>query len=126
MHFGSIRLEMADNSLGSMPGFTVKNESSIPKGQRFKRFILKVAGMLRMLSRDNDAFIINKTPDVVYRTATDGGAMILDKYPRAEKEEKSKTATSGTAPILELQAKKKEKAKPGQRRPAASEVQCIA
>ena len=68
----------------------------------------------------------NKTPDVVYRTATDGGAMILDKYPRAEKEEKSKTATSGTAPILELQAKKKEKAKPGQRRPAASEVQCIA
>ena len=68
----------------------------------------------------------NKTPDVVYRTATDGGAMILDKYPRAEKEENSKTATSGTAPILELQAKEKERAKPGQRRPAASEVQCIA
>lgn len=26
----------------------------------------------------------NKTPNVVYRTATNGGAMILDKYPRAE------------------------------------------
>ena len=63
----------------------------------------------------------NKTPEVVYRTAIGGGAIILDKYPRAEKE--TETATSGKAPILELKAEIKEKAKPGQRRPAASEVE---
>ena len=56
----------------------------------------------------------NKTPDVVYRTALDGGAMILDKYPRAEKEEKSKTAISGTAPILELKEKIKDKKRQNQ------------
>ena len=46
----------------------------------------------------------HKTPDVVYQTAMGGGAMILDKYPRTTKEEKSKTATSVTAPLLEVQA----------------------
>lgn len=65
----------------------------------------------------------NKTPEVVYRTAIGGGAMILDKYPRAEKKTKSETATTEKAPILEFKAKIKEKAKPGQRRPAASEVE---
>jgi len=31
----------------------------------------------------------NEMPDVVYRTAIGGGAMILDKYPRARKDENS-------------------------------------
>jgi len=66
------------------------------------------------------------TPDVVYQTSIGGGAMIMDKYPRAEKEEKSKTATSVTAPILQVQAKIEKKAKPGQRCTAASEVKCTA
>ncbi|MCG3770527.1 MAG: hypothetical protein JW384_01677 [Nitrosomonadaceae bacterium] len=59
IHFGSIRLESVGNSLGSMSGFTVKNESSIPKGKKLKRFVQKADGMLRMLSRDSDAFIVN-------------------------------------------------------------------
>ncbi len=63
----------------------------------------------------------NKTPEVVYRTAIGGGAMILDKYPRAEKE--TENSNIGKAPILELKAEIKEKEKPGQRRPAASEVE---
>ena len=52
--------------------------------------------------------------------------MILDKYPRTTKQEKSKTATSVIALLLEVQAKNKEKAKPGQRCSAASEVKCTA
>ena len=31
------------------------------------------------------------TPDVVYRSGIGGGAMILDKYPRTEKDKKSET-----------------------------------
>jgi putative transposase len=71
-----------------------------------------------------------KTPDVVYQTAMGGGAMILEKYPRAVEEptvplratECSATvkASSNTTAIIE------EKAKPGQRRSAASEVKCTA
>ena len=68
----------------------------------------------------------NKTPDVVYRTAIGGGAMILDKYPRTEKEKNSEAATAGPAPISDVKTDEKVKAKPGQRRPAASEVQCTA
>ena len=67
----------------------------------------------------------NETPDVVYRTAIGGGAMILDKYPRAGKDAKSETETQ-QAPINKVKAEEKAKAKPGQRRPAASEVECTA
>jgi len=71
----------------------------------------------------------NETPDVVYRTAIGGGAMILDKYPRAGKDEKSE-AEAQKAPIsnvkIEGKGKGKGKAKSGQRRPAASEVECTA
>jgi len=48
-----------------------------------------------------------KTPDVVYRTAIGGGALIVDKFPRA----------------AEARSEATENAKPGQRRPAASEVE---
>jgi putative transposase len=52
-----------------------------------------------------------KTPDVVYRSAMGGGAMIVDKYPRAVEEPKAETTA---------------RAVPGQRRPAAIEVECTA
>ena len=67
----------------------------------------------------------NETPDVVYRTAIGGGAIILDKYPRAGKDAKSETET-GKSSIIDVKAVEKAKAKPGQRRPAASEVECTA
>jgi len=57
-----------------------------------------------------------KTPDVVYRTAMGGGAMIVDKFPRVAE----KTLTP------EVQEKTKEKARSGQRRPAAIEIECAA
>ena len=67
----------------------------------------------------------NETPEVVYRTAIGGGAMILDKYPRAGKDEKSETETR-QAPISKVKTEGKTKAKPGQRRPAATEVEYTA
>ncbi len=67
----------------------------------------------------------NETPDIVYRTAVGGGAMILDKYPRAAKDEKSETETR-QAPIGNVKTEEKAKVKTGQRRPAASEVECTA
>jgi putative transposase len=50
-----------------------------------------------------------KTPDVVYKTAMGGGAMIVDKYPRAV-----------AGPEVPAEAE------PGQRRPAAIEVEYTA
>lgn len=53
-----------------------------------------------------------KAPEAVYRSAIGGGAVIVDKFPRAAENAATET---------------KEKAKPGQRRPAASEeVGCAA
>ena len=57
-----------------------------------------------------------KTPKVLYRTAMGGGAMIVDKFPRLVEE----TITP------EVQEKTKAKARPGQRRPAAIELECAA
>ena len=51
--------------------------------------------------------------------------MILDKYPRAGKDEKSETKTQ-QAPISKIKTEGKTWAKPGQRRPAASEVEYTA
>ena len=67
----------------------------------------------------------NETPDVVYRTAIGGGAMILDKYPRAGEDKKSEEKTQ-QAPISKVKTEGKTKAKPGQRCPAANEVECTA
>ena len=60
----------------------------------------------------------HKTPDVVYRTAIGGGAVIVDKYPRPLVEppvplRSTRGSTTGTETS-------------GQRRPAASEVECTA
>jgi len=72
----------------------------------------------------------DKTPDVVYRTAAGGGAIIVDKFGGAVEEppvplrstDASSTAEAGSTAT----SKTKAKAKPGQRRPAASEVKCAA
>jgi len=67
-----------------------------------------------------------KTPDVVYKTATGGKAMIVDKYPRAvagTPVERSRTGVPATAEsVSEVPAE----AKAGQRRPDALEVECTA
>jgi len=65
-----------------------------------------------------------KTPEVVYRTAIGGGAVIVDKFPRAVEEPSvplRSTKGSSTA-----EARTEAEAKPGQRRPAAKEVECTA
>lgn len=56
-----------------------------------------------------------KTPDIVYRTAIGGGAVIVDKFPRLVE-----------VPTTEVKLESKAKAKAGQRHPAASKVECAA
>jgi putative transposase len=72
----------------------------------------------------------NSTPDVVYRTGVGGGAMIVDKFPRAVEEPpvplRSTVCSSTAEASSKATAKTEAKAKPGQRRPAASEVECTA
>ena len=69
-----------------------------------------------------------KTPEVVYRTAAGGGVMILDKFGGAEEESPDPLRFSGDSSSAiarsEAAATAKSKAKPGQRRPAASQVEC--
>jgi len=68
-----------------------------------------------------------KTPEVVYRTAVSGGAMILDKFGGAVEESPEERSGSGDSSTAEARseaaATAKSKAKPGQRRPAACEVE---
>ena len=67
-----------------------------------------------------------KTPDVVYRTATGGGAKIVDKYPREPEETpvplRSTEDSSGSNHHPATPAK----TQPGQRRAAAIELECAA
>ena len=70
-----------------------------------------------------------KTPEVVYRTAIDGGALIVDKFPRAAERisvDHSGTDGSTAAARSTATATYTVTGKPGQRRPAASEVECAA
>ena len=68
----------------------------------------------------------NKTPDVVYQTGVGGGAMIVDKFGGAGEEPPVPLRSTGASSPAETEstATFKAKAKPGQRRPAASEVEC--
>lgn len=71
----------------------------------------------------------NKMPDVVYRTGMGGGAMIVDKFGGAGEELPVPLRYTGVSspakPGSEAKATTtKAKARPGQRRPAASEVEC--
>ena len=67
-----------------------------------------------------------KTPIAVYRSATGGGALIVDKFPRAVEETPAPLRSAGVSSTagstVTTTATTKAKAKPGQRRPAASEV----
>ena len=71
-----------------------------------------------------------QTPDVVYRTATGGGAMILDKFKGTPEESPVPLRSTGDSSADEGESKAKStaksKAKTGQRRSAASEVECKA
>ena len=73
----------------------------------------------------------NETPDVVYRTAMDDGALSVDKFPRAaEGISVDYSGTDGSTAAARSRATPTATynvtGKPGQRRPAASEVECAA
>ena len=72
----------------------------------------------------------NQTPGTVYQTGLGGGAVIVDKFSRAVEEPSvSLRSTEGSSTAEERSTattETKSKAKPGQRRPAASEVECAA
>ena len=74
-----------------------------------------------------------KTPSVVYRTAIGGGALIVDKFPRAVEEPPVPLRSTGGSSTAKTKSKATAKTKagqsrtkPGQRRSAASEVECAA
>jgi putative transposase len=71
-----------------------------------------------------------KTPDIVYRTGIGGGALIVDKFRGAGEEPPVPLRSTGGSSPAEARstatAEDKAMAKPEQRRPAASEVECAA
>jgi putative transposase len=67
-----------------------------------------------------------KTPDVVYNTAIGGGAMIVDKYPRAVAGSTVPLRSTVDPATAESVSEVPAEAKPGQRRPAVLEVECVA
>ena len=66
-----------------------------------------------------------KTPDVVYKTAMGGGAVIVNKYPRAVDEPPVPLRSTGGSSTAESVAEVSVKAIPGQRRPAALNIECV-
>ena len=69
-----------------------------------------------------------QTPDIVYRSAIGGGAVIVDKFPRAVEGTPVPLRSTGDSSTAKANAEAtaKSEAKPGQRRPAATEVKCTA
>lgn len=71
-----------------------------------------------------------QTPDIVYRSAVGGGAMILDKFGGAVEETPVPLRSTGDSSTAKTRSKARATARaeatPGQRRPAASEVECAA
>ena len=70
-----------------------------------------------------------KTPDVVYRSGVGGGALIVDKFGGAMEESPVPLRSTGDSSITKASPETtttKAKAKPGQRRPAACEVESAA
>jgi putative transposase len=63
-----------------------------------------------------------KTPELVYRTAIGGGAVIVDKFGGAEEETPVPLRSTGVS----SSRSNSKKQIPGQRRPAANEVECTA
>ena len=67
-----------------------------------------------------------KTPDVVYRAGIGGGAMIVDKYPRAVEGTPVPLRSTGVPSTAEPESEKTVKAKPEQRQTAVNEIECTA
>jgi putative transposase len=67
-----------------------------------------------------------KTPDLVYQTGIGGGAVIVNKYPRAVDGTPVPLRSTGVPSTAESAPEVSAEAKPGQRRPAALEVECVA
>ena len=68
----------------------------------------------------------NLTPDAVYRTATGGGAMIENKYPRTVEQSPVPLRSTGDCSTVPPEVKEGVEATAGQCRPAVIEVQCAA
>jgi putative transposase len=66
-----------------------------------------------------------KTPEVVYKTASDGGAMIIDKYPRAVAGFTVPLRSAVNPATAESVSEVPAEVKPGQRRPAVLEAECV-
>jgi putative transposase len=66
-----------------------------------------------------------KTPDVVYKTAIGGGAMIVDKYPPAFDGAPVPLRSTGDPSTAESVSDVPEEAKTGQCRPAVFEDECV-
>ncbi len=66
-----------------------------------------------------------KTPEVVYKTASDGGAMIIDKYPRAVAGFTVPLRSTVNPATAESVSEVPAEVKPGQRRPAVLEAECV-
>ena len=70
--------------------------------------------------------LANNTPDAVYRSAIGGGAMIVDKFGGAVEGTPVPLRSTGDPSTAEARATIRLRAKPGQHRSAASEVECAA
>ena len=72
----------------------------------------------------------NQTPEVTYQTGSGGGAVIVDKFLRVVGESSVPLRSTEDSPTAEARStattEAKSKEKPGQRRPAASKVECAA
>ena len=66
-----------------------------------------------------------RTPDVVYQTGIGGGAMIVDKYPRAVAGTPVPLRSTGVPSTAESVSEVPAETKPGQRRTAALNVECV-
>ncbi len=71
--------------------------------------------------------LAQKTPDLVYRTAIGGGALIVDKYPLVAMVVDSPVERSGTGEsTTETKSEATKKPKSGQRLSAVNEFECAA
>jgi len=68
----------------------------------------------------------DKTPDVVYRTAKGGGAVIVDKYPRAVEESPAPLRSTGDSSTAQPGSEVSVKATSGQHCPEVIEIECAA
>jgi putative transposase len=68
----------------------------------------------------------NLTPNAVYHTATGGGAMMVDKYPRTVEESPVSLCSTGDSYTVPTGFKEVVETAAGQCRPTVIEVQCVA